>query len=420
MIIDSCRICGNSELIPILDLGHLALTSVFPSSPAEAVPAIPLELVRCSPSGCGLVQLRHTTDLRLMYNDRYGYRSGIRQFMIGHLRAAVAGILALADVAPGDLVVDIGSNDGTLLRAYPERGLTLVGVDPVGNAFRDNYPARADLIPDFFSRQAFTESYGRRRAKVVTSIAVLYDVPRPLEFMTDIRAILAHDGIWLLEQSYLPAMLANTAFDTVCHEHLAYYALAQIEWMAQRAGLTVIKAELNQVYGGSLRVLMTPRPSRYPADTGAVGLVRRAEAGLGLDQEGTYRRFARGALDRRDELRAFLSRSAGSGLRTLGYGASTKGNVLLQFCGIGPDQLSCIGEPEAAKAGSYTPGTLIPIVPEEAARALGPDQLLVLPWAYRDGFIEREREIMSRGTRLVFPLPTLTTVGAADLELRSA
>lgn len=411
MIIDSCRACANRELLPVLDLGSQALTGVYPRSRTEVVPTAPLELVRCSPAGCGLVQLRHTTDPGLMFHAGYGYRSSIRPYMVDHLHAAVSAILRRVDVGPGDLVLDIGSNDGTLLHGYPGRGPTLVGVDPVGERFRDRYPPRADLIPGFFSRQAFTDRYGTRRAKVVTSIAMFYDLPRPLEFMTDVRDVLADDGVWLIEQSYLPAMLANSAFDTACHEHLEYYALRQIEWMAERAGLTVLTAEINDVYGGSLRVLLARRPGRYPVDERGLALLRRRESDLGLATERPYAAFAESARLRRDELCDLLDRSAASGLLTLGYGASAKGNVILQFCGLGPDLLPCVGDVDREKSGCFTPGTLIPIVSEDDAKALDPDQLLILPWIYRDGFLARERDALARGVKMIFPLPALSVVG---------
>src|SRR5690348_5724163 len=176
MIIDECRICGNRTLLPVLDLGPQALTGVFPSNRNEPVPAIPLELLRCSPDGCGLVQLRHTADPDLMYGDHYGYRSGIRPFMINHLHGKVAAIRELVDPGKGDLVVDIGSNDSTLLRGYPANGATLVGVDPCGEKFRSLYPENVELIVDFFSRKAFTERFGSQRARVVTSVAMFYDL----------------------------------------------------------------------------------------------------------------------------------------------------------------------------------------------------------------------------------------------------
>lgn len=411
MIIDACRVCGNRELLPVLDLGSQALTGVFPRSRGEDVPVVPLELLKCSPSGCGLVQLRHSADAGLMYNEGYGYRSGIRPFMIRHLHGKVAMVSEMVAPGPGDLVVDIGSNDGTLLHGYAADGPALVGFDPVGAKFRDLYPPRAELVTDFFSGQAFAERYGSRRAKVVTSVAMFYDLPRPMEFMRQVHGILADDGVWLLEQSYLPAMLEATAYDVVCHEHLGYYALRQIEWMAERVGLTVLTAEIDDVYGGSLCAILARKGSGHRVEERGLARIRARESALGLDTMVPFDAFARRVHQRRDRLRDFLDDSSKAGRVTVGYGASTKGNVVLQFCGLGPDDLPCIGEVSAEKSGRFTPGTGIPIVSESEAKSMGPDHLLVLPWIYRDGFVEREREFVARGGKLVFPLPDLDIVG---------
>ncbi|PJJ06497.1 NDP-4-keto-2,6-dideoxyhexose 3-C-methyltransferase [Streptomyces sp. 2333.5] len=410
MIIEDCRICGNRNLLPVLDLGPQALTGVFPRTREEAVPTVPLELLKCSPDGCGLVQLRHTADFGLMYNENYGYRSGIRPFMVQHLHGKVAAITGLVDLGPDDLVVDIGSNDSTLLRGYPTPGPTRVGIDPTGPKFREHYPPDAELIPDFFSRDLFTERFGTRRAKVVTSIAMFYDLPRPMAFMQDVYDVLDDDGIWVMEQSYLPAMIEGTAYDVVCHEHLEYYALQQIEWMAERVGFTVLKAELTEVYGGSLCVTLAKRPGRYPVDEAGLAAVRARETALGLDTMAPFEAFAKRVHGYRDGLRDFLDESRRAGKVTLGYGASTKGNVILQFCGLTEDDLPCIGEPNADKSGCFTPGTGIPIVSEEEAKSRRPDQLLVLPWIYREGFIERESDFLAGGGKLVFPLPELSIV----------
>lgn len=410
MKIEECRICGNRTLLSILDLGPQALTSVFPESPETPVPKVPLELVKCSPSGCGLVQLAHTADFGSMYGDHYGYRSGIRPFMINHLGGKVATLLETVKLDPGNLVLDIGSNDGTLLAAYPKKDLELVGVDPSGAKFADLYPEGSTLLPDFFTERAFTDRFGDRKAKVVTSISMFYDLPRPLDFMRDVYNVLDDDGVWMMEQSYMPAMLDATGYDIVCHEHLEFYALRQIEWMAERVGFTVIAAEINSVYGGSLCAILAKRPERHRVDNDAIDRIRASEERLGLDTMAPYEAFAKRVPEFRDELLRFLEESRRAGKTTLGYGASTKGNVILQYCGLTQDDLPCIGEVSTEKAGRITPGSHIPIVSEAEAKSRNPDQLLVLPWIYRDGFVEREHEFLAGGGRLVFPHPRLEVV----------
>jgi NDP-4-keto-2,6-dideoxyhexose 3-C-methyltransferase len=402
----ACRICGNRTLVPVLDLGMQALTGIFPR-PGEDVPVAPLELVRCDPGGCGLLQMRHTADLSLMYGEHYGYRSSIRPFMINHLRQKVSALTGLVELDAGDLVLDIGSNDATLLKAYPPE-VTRVGVDPTGEKWREYYPDDIALIPDFFTKDAFTEQYGDRKAKIVTAIAMFYDLPDPLGFMTEVRDILADDGVWMIEMSYALPLLEIPAYDAICHEHLEYYQLRQIEWMAARAGLTLTTAEITDVNGGSLCVTLVKDPSKHRIDHAGIEEIRQREAALQLDTDAPYETFTRRVAEHRDEVRAFLDRSKAAGLTTFGYGASTKGNVILQYCGITAEDLPCIGEVSEEKHGAVTPGSGIPIVSEEEAKSRKPDQLLVLPWVHRGGFFEREQEFIANGGRLVFPLPLHT------------
>ena len=402
-----CRICRNRALLPVLDLGTQALTGIFPR-PGEVVPTAPLELVKCGPGGCGLLQLRHTADLSLMYGIHYGYRSSIRPFMINHLHGKVKLLTGLVDLDGADLVLDIGSNDATLLRGYAANGLTKVGIDPTGEKWREYYPDDIDLIPDFFSRAAFTERYGDRKAKIITSIAMFYDLPDPLAFMAEVRDILTDDGVWMIEMSYAVPMLEITAYDAICHEHLEYYTLSQIEWMAERVGLTVSTAEVTDVNGGSLCVTLVKDPARHEIRGSQIERIRQREAHLELGTTAPYEDFARRVHEHRDNLRGFLDDSRAAGKLTLGYGASTKGNVMLQYCGIGTEDLPCIGEVSTEKHGRLTPGTGIPVVSEEDAKARRPDQLLVLPWVHRAGFIEREQEFLARGGTMVFPLPAIS------------
>lgn len=404
-----CRICGNTRLLSVLDLGTQALTGIFPR-PGQVAPAAPLELVRCSPEGCGLLQMRHTADLSLMYGEHYGYRSSIRPFMVKHLHRKIDVLTGMVDLDRTDLVLDIGSNDATLLRGYPADGLTRVGIDPTGEKWREYYPDDIALIPDFFSKASFAAEYGDRKAKIVTSIAMFYDLPDPLGFMAEVRDILTDDGVWMIEMSYGAALLEIPAYDAICHEHLEYYMLSQIEWMAERVGLTLTTAEITDVNGGSLCVTLVKDSKKHKVDAAQIDRIRQREAALELESTATYENFTRRVHGHRDQVRGFLDESRAAGKLTLGYGASTKGNVILQYCGISVEDLPYIGEVSAEKHGRVTPGTGIPIVSEEDAKALRPDQLLVLPWVHRGGFVEREQEFLASGGKLVFPLPSISTV----------
>lgn len=411
--IDRCRVCDNPRLETVIDLGTMALTGVFPAREPLSAPRYPLEVVRCVPSDeheCGLVQLRHTADFDDMYSPGYGYRSGLNSAMIAHLGHRVARIRERVPLEPTDIVIDIGSNDATLLKQYPVGSATLVGIDPLAEKFRRFYPEHVRLIPGYFSAKAVAEALDGRKAKVITSIAMFYDVPAPLEFMRAVHETLTDDGVWVLEQSYLPAMLATTSYDTICHEHLEYYTLEQIEWMARRCGFTVLDVERNGVNGGSFALTLGKIGTPTRDATTRIDRMRREERELNLHDGHHYAEFAARVADHRESVRDFFDRSERAGLRTLGYGASTKGNVMLQHCGIGPRWLECIAEVNDDKFGKFTPGTGIPIVSEEQARRRDPDQFFVLPWHFRDMMIERERAFLASGGRLVFPLPRLDVV----------
>ena len=268
----ACRICGNTRLEPVLDLGEQMLTGVFPRTRDQQVTTGPLRLVKCTgeESCCGLLQLAHSYDLGEMYGENYGYRSGLNPSMVAHLERKVRRIEGLVALSEGDLVVDIGSNDATTLAAYGDRGLDLVGIDPTGAKFREHYPPYVDLIPDFFSAALVRARFGDRRAKVVTSFSMFYDLEAPLAFMREVHEILADDGLWVFEQSYMPLMLETNSYDTVCHEHLEFYALAQIQWMAQRVGFSIVDVEFNEVNGGSFSVsVRKAKAGTPPAPQGA-------------------------------------------------------------------------------------------------------------------------------------------------------
>ncbi len=408
--IAECRICGGSNLVTVLDLGQQALTGVFPDAKNPEVEVAPLDLVKCDgPGSCGLVQLRHTCEPSQMYGANYGYRSGLNLSMVEHLRAKVARLVELAPLAPGDVVLDIGSNDGTTLSSYPSTA-KLVGIDPTAAKFRQYYPEHVTVVPDFFSSARFLDASGGARAKIVTSIAMFYDLERPMDFMRDVFASLADDGVWHFEQSYLPSMLDALSYDTICHEHLEYYALAQIQWMAERVGFRIVDVELNDVNGGSFAI--TARKGRNGAASPRVAELAAAERMRALDTLAPYEKFASDVAHHRDELRALLGRLRDDGKRVFGLGASTKGNVLLQYCGFGVRELACIAEVNPDKFGHVTPGTNIPIVSEADALARAPDYFMALPWHFRSTLLRAHASFLERGGKMIFPLPRLEIVGA--------
>ncbi|MDR1789402.1 MAG: methyltransferase domain-containing protein [Opitutaceae bacterium] len=330
--------------------------------------------------------------------------------MIEHLRAKAAFLQKLRPLQPGDVVLDIGSNDGTSLGFYPAE-TTRVGFDPSAEKFRHHYQDGVRLVVDFFSGGAFSAAVGGAKARLISSIAMFYDLQAPLEFVGQIREALAPDGIWHLEQSYLPLMLKTNAYDTICHEHLEYYALKQIKWMTDRAGLKIIDARTNDINGGSFAVTVAHRDSAFPEAAEAVGGLLREEAELGLENGAAFGRFRERVLRHREELPDKLRELKRAGKRALGYGASTKGNVILQYCGITPELLPAILEVNPDKFGCVTPGTEIPIISETEGHARRPDCLMVLPWHFKANILRREAAYLQRGGKLLFPLPEIHVVG---------
>ncbi|MDD5025967.1 MAG: class I SAM-dependent methyltransferase [Candidatus Peribacteraceae bacterium] len=414
--IRKCRICGNTQLTSLLDLHEQALTGVFPSSPDQKVETAPVELVKCTGKGtCGLVQLRHSAAPSEMYGMNYGYRSGLNQSMVRHLQGIADQALALVHPSPGDLIVDIGSNDATLLKCYHASKYTLVGIDPTGVKFKKYYPENIRLIADFFSEGLFRREFQDVRPKIITSIAMLYDLEDPQSFINDIARVLADDGIWIFEQSYLPSMLAASAYDTICHEHLEYYALEQVLPMLKRAGLHAIDVTLNDANGGSFRVVAVKEMNPAAAAPSVAGQWAR-EREEHLEDLTVYMCFRERVERHRDDLRALLHRLKGEGKVVFGLGASTKGNVLLQYCGITAEDLPFIAEVNEDKFGKFTPRTAIPILPQAEADARKPDYYLVLPWHFRAGITNGMAAFLKSGGKLIFPLPELAVVGEEILR----
>lgn len=410
-LIERCRVCGSKHLVPILNLGEQALTGVFPKSISEVVESGPLELVKCDQAagGCGLVQLRHSFAPERMYGDNYGYRSGLNASMVAHLRKRVQAALAIAKPNSGDLVLDIGSNDGTTLGHYPEE-LRRVGMDPTGVKFHKYYKPGIELIPTFFSAQEFRAKIPDQKAKIVTSIAMFYDLESPIQFMQDVESILDDHGIWIFEQSYLPLMLKTNSYDTVCHEHLEYYALAQIQWMTERAGLKIVDVELNNINGGSFCVTAAKNKANILVEEAKIQKLMQEEETLGLHTPKPFEEFAKRAEKHRDELRRLIEQIISQGKTIYGYGASTKGNVVLQYCNLSAKEIPAIAEVNEDKFGAFTPGTKIPILSEAEVRAKKPDYLLVLPWHFREGIVKRESQFLLDGGKLLFPLPEIEIV----------
>lgn len=401
--IEKCRICGSAHLERVLDLGEQMLTGVFPRQRNEMVTTGPLQLVKCMGEGsCGLLQLEHSYSLDEMYGDNYGYRSGLNPSMVAHLQRKVKRITESVNLRDADLVVDIGSNDSTTLQAYPST-LTLVGIDPTGIKFHSFYPPHIHLIPDFFSPDLLKDRFPNKKARVITSFSMFYDLEDPLRFMRSIFDVLADDGVWVFEQSYMPTMLERNSYDTVCHEHLEYYSLTQIKWMTDRVGFTIVDVEFNEINGGSFSITVK-KQGRGVLETVTVPEILKKELDQGLNTLEPYEAFAERAAQSRRSLREFVRNVQTDGKVIAALGASTKGNVILQYCGMTSGDISYVGEVNGEKFDCFTPGSWIPIIPESDLIELKPDYFLILPWHFQEFFLKHEK---FKTLNLVFPLPTL-------------
>jgi NDP-4-keto-2,6-dideoxyhexose 3-C-methyltransferase len=406
--INGCRACGSENLSIVFDAGVQELTGRFPASITEELGSGPLKLLQCNPSsGCGLVQLAHTYNLAELYGENYGYRSGLNKDMVNHLHDHVRTILEMDILEPDATVVDIGSNDGTTLNAYPPNSYNLIGIDPSSAKFLRFYNEGITTICDFFSQHAVHNVFPGIKARVITSFSMFYDLEDPVKFALEVAALLDEKGVWVFEQSYLPEMLEANSFDTICHEHLEFYSLSSVEYILRRAGLRIMDVNFNDTNGGSFVVYACLKDAAHVSESDKIGSVLEKEKSIGLSDGSAFKHFSQRIESEMNKLLEFLVRQKEDKKVVKGLGASTKGNVLLQYYNIGPDLISEIGEVNPDKFGRFTPGTHIPIVPQDQLLQSKPDYLLVLPWHFRDFFCASSK---FRDEKLVFPLPRFEIV----------
>ena len=406
--IEECRVSKSKNLVPVLSLGEQYLSGVFPSEKDNAVSKGPLDLVWCPDSG--LLQLKQSYSLEEMYGDNYGYRSGLNQSMVDHLTKKAQYLEKLCGLSSNDLVVDIGSNDATFLKAFDIKNITRVGVDPSGDKFRQYYPEDIELIDEFFPSSTFKKKYKNKKAKLITSISMFYDLEDPLDFIENINEILDDNGVWHFEQSYMPSMLRTGSYDTICHEHLEYYSLSVVKNMLELSGLIIIDVKFNDVNGGSFSVTAAKKTSSLKSDNVLISWLLMQEERMGLDTPRPYREFENRVYNHRKNLVDLICSLNADGKLIVGYGASTKGNILLQFCGLSEKEIPFIAEVNQDKFGKMTPGTNIPIISEEEARKIQPDYFFVLPWHFKNGIISKESAFISNGGKFIVPLPEIQVV----------
>lgn len=413
----TCRISGE-PLVELFSLGDMHISDFLKPHEEPRIPSTPLTMMLAPQSG--LVQLAHTPSFDDMYRH-YWYRSGTNESMVAELKDIAVSSARQMRLAPGDVFVDIACNDGTLL-SFIDKDVVRVGYDPAHNTYAEADKQRFDLfVNDYFSAAAFRNSrHGNRKAKIVTTIAMFYDLEDPHAFVRDVKEILHDDGLWIVQMSYLPLMLRQLAFDNICHEHLEYYSLEAMKYLLDAHDMQIVDCQLNDVNGGSFRVYIRKRGAR--PETFATAPYRdvarhRVEATLAHEKEQNlkdpkvYQDFYKSACDLRDQTLDFLKTEKAKGKKIWAYGASTKGNTLLQWWGIDNSLVDGIAERQPMKYGLKTVGSNIPIASDEDMRKANPDYLLVLPWHFIESFVRREKEFLDKGGKFIVPCPRFEVIG---------
>ena len=404
MKIKKCRLCDSKKLSNLFSLGNLSFTGKFPKSNKSNVPRDYLDLVMCKK--CKLVQLDRGFNPNYLYSSDYGYRTGINKTMTKHVELVANEAVKLAKPSKNDFVLDIASNDATLLNFYNKQ-LNTVGVDPLIKKHKKFYSKINYKLSDFFSYNLLEKNNLDKKYKIITALSMFYDLNNPHSFVKDVAKILHKDGIFILEHADLLSIIKNCLFDTICHEHLEYYSTKIIINLMKINKLRVFNIKPNPTNGGSMRYFICHNNSKYKNNQKILSSILNQEKKYKLETVKTYLNFFKKINLVKKKLKNLLKNIIDKNYSIHGYGASTKGNVLLQYFGLDKRLIDCIADKNPQKFNSYTPGTKIPIVSEEFSRKIKPNYYLVLPWHFKDEILKREIKIRKKGTKFIFPLPVL-------------
>ena len=407
----SCRCCGGRNVEMVIDLGAQPHCNrlVRPDLPAGSEPHFPLRVGFCR--DCTMVQIDHTIPKELMFSD-YPYVSGTTKTLPAHFRDTSERVAAAYGIGTADLVVDIGSNDGTWLKQYGPFGCRVLGVEAAGNVAEIALAAGVPTWHRFFNEACardILEQYGP--AKVVTAAGVFFHLEELHSVVRGIEALLAEDGVFVVQAIYLGGMIENTAFDQVYHEHLCYYTLRSLSALLERHGLQVFEAKLVAIHGGTIEAHVARRGARPIGDS--VRRMQQSETAKGLGEIDTYRRFAAAVPGLRERLLGVLRDYQANGKSVWAYGAPAKGATLLNSFGIGPDLVQKAVEKNPMKIGLAIPGVRIPIEAEDGPR---PDAYLVLAWNFITEFLAKEAAYLRAGGAFIVPVPEVRVITADSTE----
>jgi len=407
MKIKKCRICNSVNFYELFSLGNLSFTGKFTKSKKNNTPRDYLNLVMCKK--CKLVQLDRSFNPKFLYSKDYGYRTGINKTMTEHVKTVVKEAIKISKVKKDDYVLDIASNDATLLNFYDKKFIK-VGVDPISAKYKKFYKNIDFNLSDFFSYRLLKKNNLNKKFKIITTLSMFYDLKKPTFFVKDIKKILHKDGIFILEHADLLSIIKNCLFDTICHEHLEYYSSKIIINLMKKNKLRVFDIKQNNINGGSMRYFICHNNSIYLTNYKILNSVLNDEKKYSLENKITYNKFYNKINLVKKKIKKLIIKIKSNNKSIHGYGASTKGNVLLQYFNISNDYIEYIADRNKQKVNSYTPGTKIKIISEKTSRKMKPDYYLVLPWHFKSEIIKRETKTRKKGTKLIFPLPKIQII----------
>ena len=406
MKIKNCRNCKNTELFDLFSLGKISFTGRFSNTIHQNVPKAYLNVLMCKK--CKLVQLDRNFDLNYLYGKNYGYRTGINKTMTDHVRKIVRKCSTLIKLKPKQYVLDIGSNDATLLNFYAN-DIIKVGVDPLVNKYKKFYKKINYKISNFFKIKDIEKIKIKKKFKIISALSVFYDLRDPNKFIKEIKKLLDDRGVFVLEHVDLYYIIKNNIFDTICHEHLIFYSSKIIIEMMKNNGLKVFNHEYNEINGGSSRYYICHSKTNFKVSKNIKKVLLRENL-QGIELKKTYKLFFTKILNEKIKLIKLIKKIKNEEQNIHGYGASTKGNVLLQFYNINNKVVNYIADRNPLKWNSFTPGTRIKIISESQSRKIKPHFYLVLPWHFKNEILIREKNIRKKGTKFIFPLPKVRVV----------